>query len=216
MQKTVKAAIFTRTRTALTRALSFVPMMRRRVTSREMAAAGRLKTPPPNGPAASAGGTMMPQTLQQPDEIARPAHRNRARTDCIFEDQRPADHPGEQLAHDRVGVGVGRARHRNHGCKLGIAKCRDRADEPGDDEADGHCRPGFLRSFGGQHENPGADHCTDAKQGQLERSKRTLQTLFLGGRKDRIERLHSAEKQAFSWCNSRHLSPLCKSNWFQP
>src|SRR3546814_10356749 len=48
------------------------------------------------------------RAVEQADEIARPADRDRRGRHRIFEDQRPADHPGEQLAHDRISVGVDR------------------------------------------------------------------------------------------------------------
>ena len=87
-------------------------------------------------------GMSMPKafSIEQPDEIAGPADRDRAGGDGVFEDQRPADHPGQQLAHHRVAVGVGRARDRHHRGHLGIAERGDRADDAGDDEAQHHAR----------------------------------------------------------------------------
>jgi hypothetical protein len=63
---TVKAATLIATRTALTLALSLVPMISKPVTSRAMASAGKLMNPPaapPNarGPALSQGGKWTPR-----------------------------------------------------------------------------------------------------------------------------------------------------------
>src|SRR3546814_18157012 len=59
----VSAVTFTATRTALNRALSFVPIISSQVTSSAMMSAGRFTTPPAYGPEASAGGTTMPSEM---------------------------------------------------------------------------------------------------------------------------------------------------------
>ena len=50
-------------------------------------------------------------------------------TEGVLEDQVPADDPGHQLAKRRVGVGVSRARNRDHGRQLRIAEPSQRADD---------------------------------------------------------------------------------------
>ena len=57
---------------------------------------------------------MNAETAEHADEIARPADRHRGRADGVFQDQVPADDPGDQLAHRGVGVSVRAARNRNH------------------------------------------------------------------------------------------------------
>src|SRR3546814_11482829 len=50
-------------------------------------------------------------------DIARPADRHGARRDRLFEDQRPADHPCDHLAHHGIAIGIGSDRdgdHRDH------------------------------------------------------------------------------------------------------
>ena len=160
----VSAAILIATSTALTRALSVVPITSSQVTSaddqdgghvdpaadlhrRLQIGAGRARrtqaaTLRHQGVGvADRGGNMQPQRRRSsPTAMVRPADRDRAGADRIFEDQRPADHPGEQLADHRIGIGVGRARHRHHRGEFGIAERRDGADEAGDDEAEHHAR----------------------------------------------------------------------------
>src|SRR3712207_9195761 len=41
--------------------------------------------------------------VEEPRSIARPADRDRTDDQGIFEDQRNADHPGEQLSEDEIG-----------------------------------------------------------------------------------------------------------------
>ena len=46
--------------------------------------------------------------LQQADEIARPADRDDGGRQAVFQQQQHAHHPGGELAHGGVGVGIGR------------------------------------------------------------------------------------------------------------
>ena len=48
--------------------------------------------------------------------------------DRIFEDQVPADNPGNQFPHGCVGVGVGAARDRNHGSEFRVTQSGKSAD----------------------------------------------------------------------------------------
>lgn len=64
------------------------------------------------------GGQCMRQmdseALEEDDEIATPADADRRGGHAIFKNQVPADDPGDELAHGRVGIGVGTSRHRDH------------------------------------------------------------------------------------------------------
>ena len=64
--KTVRATTLTATSAEVKRALSFVPMISKPVTSSEMTTAGRLMNPPWLGPTASAVGKSTPQLLSNP------------------------------------------------------------------------------------------------------------------------------------------------------
>ena len=68
------------------------------------------------------------ETLEQGDEIAAPSDGNRRGADSVFDDEVPANDPGEDFAQRGVAVGVGGAGDRNQGGEFGIA-------EPGEDAA---------------------------------------------------------------------------------
>ena len=52
----------------------------------------------------------------------------------VFEDQIPADDPGDQFAHGGVGVGIGRAGDGNHRGEFGITEAGERADKGDQDQ----------------------------------------------------------------------------------
>ena len=54
--------------------------------------------------------------------------------DGVFEDEVPADDPGDQLAHGGVGVGVGAAGDGDHRGQLGVAEAGEGADDGDQDE----------------------------------------------------------------------------------
>ena len=95
-----------------------MPRMSRRVKATMIITAGRLRSPAPGchpeghdlaGRGAHAAGRWMPKVVQQADDVARPADRDGGRAHGVFEDQVPADDPGDELAQRRIGVGVGAA-----------------------------------------------------------------------------------------------------------
>ena len=65
---------------------------------------------------------------QERREVAAPGDRHRDVADRVFEDQIPADDPGDQLAERRIRIGVGAARLRNHRRQLRVAEAGQRAD----------------------------------------------------------------------------------------
>src|SRR5215208_5379252 len=118
---------------AFTVADSLTPTMSRAVTATVISTAGRLKTavavPPP------ASCTIVPgaELMQQRDETAGPADRDRRRAERVLEDQVPADDPGDELAERRVGVGIGGTGDRHGGGKFGIAQRGQHAGQSGQD-----------------------------------------------------------------------------------
>ena len=60
--------------------------------------------------------------LQEGIEVVGPAGGDDAGADRVFEDQVPADDPGDQLAQRRIGVGIGAAGHRHHAGQLRVAE----------------------------------------------------------------------------------------------
>ena len=102
---------------------------------------------------------------QDPVEVLAPGDGDRGRADGVFEHQVPADDPRHQLAHRRVGVGVGAARDRNHRRELGVAEAGERAAEAGDEERERHRRAGAIGDGGrGSDEEAGADDRADAER----------------------------------------------------
>ena len=78
-----------------------------------------------------------PLTTQQIDDMSGKADADSHVRTGIFEDQIPADDPGNQLAHGGVGIGVGRAGNRNHGSEFCITKTSQSADEGDEEKRDG-------------------------------------------------------------------------------
>lgn len=55
----------------------------------------------------------------------------------VFEDEIPADDPGDEFAEGGVGVGVGGAGDGDHGGQLGVAEAGESADDGDEDEREG-------------------------------------------------------------------------------
>ncbi len=55
----------------------------------------------------------------------------------VLEDEVPADDPGDELAHDGVGVGVGGAGDGDHAGELGVTEAGETTDDGDEDEGDG-------------------------------------------------------------------------------
>ena len=68
--------------------------------------------------------------------------------DGVFKDEIPADDPRDQLAHGRVGVGVGRTSDGDHGGKLGVAEAGECADDG--DENERNCESGSGAGASGE------------------------------------------------------------------
>ena len=82
------------------------------------------------------------EVLEEAHDIARPADRDRGGAERVFEDQIPADDPGDELAHRRVGIGVGAAGDRHHRGHLGVAEAGEGAGEGAEHERQGDRRTG--------------------------------------------------------------------------
>ncbi len=121
------------------------------------------------------------EIVQQTADVTGPAHRNGRGGKAVFEDQQQPHRPGDEFAHRRVGIGIGRARYRDRRSKLGISQSHKRAERAGDDEGNHDRRAGEIRRRPPrQNENPGADDAADAKKNEIERPERFLElALFM-------------------------------------
>ncbi len=82
------------------------------------------------------GRRMEAEPIEQIDDMGGKADADSHVRAGIFEDQIPADDPGNQLAHGGVGVGVGRAGNRNHGGEFGITETGQSANKGDEDKRD--------------------------------------------------------------------------------
>src|SRR5258708_9207532 len=132
--------------------------------------------------------------MQKSDQRLRPADGHSGCADGIFENQIPADDPGQEFAHGRVGISVGAAGDGNHGRELAVAKARKAAADGGGNEGKHNrwARVGGGRDTG-QGENARADDGADAERDERRRTQRTLQTMltsYLGFRENTLQRLY--------------------------
>ena len=130
------------------------------------------------GPLDEAARKRRADARQEPRSVARPADRDRADDQAIFEDQRPADDPGDQLAEHDVAVGVGAARRRIHRRHLGISERREGADHARDGEAEDDRRAGLGGADAGQGQDARADDRADAERDQVRPGERLVKPML--------------------------------------
>ena len=106
-------------------------------------------------------------SLQEALGVAGPAHRHRRADHGVLQDQAPADDPGDQFAHARVGIGIGAARMGHEGGHLGVAEGCKGADDPGDGEGQDDAGAGQARPDAGQGIDAGADDGADPQGDQM-------------------------------------------------
>ncbi len=105
---------------------------------------------------------------QQHLHVAGPADRHHRDHQRVFQQQVPADDPGDEFAEHRVAVGIGAAGDRDQPGELGIAQRGAGTAQSRDDEAQRHRRAGIgCRLLAGQHEDADADDAADADCGEL-------------------------------------------------
>ena len=120
---------------------------------------------------------MNAETAEQTDRVAGPADSHGRGAHAIFEDQIPADDPGEDLADGRVGIGVGASRSGDHGGQFGVAEADEGACDAGQDKRQDDRGPRVTgRRLAGQHEDAGADDAADAQADERERAERLGET----------------------------------------
>ena len=136
-------------------------------------------------------------------EVGGPGDRHRDVADRVLEDQVPADDPGHQLAERRVAVGVGGAAHRHEAGELRVAQGAEAADDRGEEDGDGHARPGRRlagaprgRAAQGR-EDAGADDGPDPEGDEVDGREGLLEAVLaltpFG--EQRVQRLASEERR---------------------
>ncbi len=118
--------------------------------------------------------------LDQARHLGRPAGADRRGDDGVFEDQAPADHPGEALADAVVAVGVraaGLGHHRGH---LGVGEGGHGAHGAGDGEGQQHARPGHPRADPDQGVDAGADDGPDPQRHKVRPGKGAAELAVAG------------------------------------
>src|SRR5271157_5906731 len=124
------------------------------------------------------------KVLQEADEVTAPTGGNGGRTESVFQDEVPADDPGEEFAQGRVAVGVSRPRDGNQRGKFGIAQSGEDTTQTGQHEGEYDRRTGVLRSRrSGEDENSRADDSPDTESDEIDGTQGPLETMFPGLRR---------------------------------
>ena len=172
------ANIFMPTTMSFTRADRDVPRMMSQAVNSVISTAGMSMTAsagkdvPVGGDRKRRAGNgvrqMQAETLQRGTEIAAPADRDQRAAHEIFEQQAPADHPGDALAHGGVGVGIGAAGNRHEASEFGVAQRGEQARQARQHEGQRHRGAGMDGRFGARlHEERNADRGADAEGDQV-------------------------------------------------
>ena len=85
------------------------------------------------------------EVAEEADDVAGPADGDGGRADRVFEDQVPADDPGDELAQRRIGIGVGAAGNRDDGGHLRVAEAGKGAGKAAKHEGECDGRAGVGR-----------------------------------------------------------------------
>src|SRR5208282_924748 len=72
--------------------------------------------------------------IQHAVEVFAPGDGDRGGAHSVFQHEIPADNPGHQFTHGCVGIGIGAARNRDHGSKLGVTESGKSATDSGDNK----------------------------------------------------------------------------------
>ncbi len=77
---------------------------------------------------------MEPEPLEQRLDMRGKANADAHVGEGVFEDQIPADDPGDEFAEGGVGVGVGGTGDGDHRSQFGVAEAGEHADDGDEDE----------------------------------------------------------------------------------
>ncbi len=124
-------------------------------------------------------GQVNPEPREERVEITAPGDGHSHVTHGVFEDQVPANDPGDELAQRGIGVGVRTARLRDHGGQLGVAQRTETAHNAEKDERDDERGAGAVayhfagrkhlscRGGANRREDAGANDGADGKENEV-------------------------------------------------
>src|SRR5271167_65002 len=155
---------------------------------------------------------MYAEVLQEADEVAAPAGGDGGRAESVFQDEIPADDPGEEFAQGRVAVGVSRTRDGDQRGEFGIAQAGEDTAQSGQHEGQYDRRTCILSGRrSGEHKNSGADDSADTQSNEVYGAQGPLQTMFTG--LGRLTRQHveglAFQQISHSGCASSSRLFLC-------
>ena len=130
-----------------------------------------------------------PSRLDEFGDMGRPADCNGSRRNGVFQDQAPADDPGQQLSQDRITVGVGAACRGNHRGHFGIAEGGAGADHAAQQERQNNGRTGQSGTDPCQSVNSGAHNRADPHGDEVRPGQGGLQPVPGVSRGGEVERL---------------------------
>src|SRR6266700_3067960 len=112
-------------------------------------------------------------------EILAPCNRNGRSANGILQPEVPADNPGNELSHGRVGIRISAARNWNHRSEFRIAQSREGTADTRNNKCQGDrgARPVGNRS-GGSHKQTSADNSADSEHYQIHGAERPLKAML--------------------------------------
>src|SRR5262249_36054997 len=111
--------------------------------------------------------------------VLTPGRRNGCRGDRIFENQIPANDPGDKFAHGRVRVSVGAARNWNHRSEFRVTKTGEgAADARNDERKDYRWTRAISDRSSGANEQTGTDDPADSERDKVDPTERSFETVF--------------------------------------
>ena len=138
---------------------------------------------------------MQAEQFQDLAEVPGPADGHRGGGDGVFQDQVPADDPGDQFANAGVGVAISAARASDGARQLGIGQRGEGAGDTRQNEGEHDRRARMLRRHhAGEHEDARADDAADSQHGQVKCAEAAFQT----GIGIDVDRFGAEQTHAFS------------------
>ena len=125
------------------------------------------------------GGKVDSHAREQLHHVSGPAGSHCRGAESVFQDQIPADDPGEDFAQRGIPVSVGRSRDGNQGCKLRVAEASKRTGDSGEGEGEHDGGPGILSGHrSGEHEDAGADDGADAEGDEVSHPESAFESVL--------------------------------------